>query len=61
MFARVARDLQFVLHGPELKKTIETQLSGVIRQSSPAAFARQIREEADVWQSLFESMNFKPE
>jgi tripartite-type tricarboxylate transporter receptor subunit TctC len=58
---RVARDLKFVLNNPDIKKSIETQLSGVIQDSSPAAFAKQIQEETVVWKDLFATMNFRPE
>jgi hypothetical protein len=49
-----------VLHTPDIKKSIETQLSGSVPQSSPAQFAKDIRTEADVWKSLFAEMKFVP-
>lgn len=38
---------------PEVKKNIESTLSGAIQRSSPTAFAQQIREETEVWKELF--------
>ena len=58
---RVARDLQFVLHTSDVKKQIETQLTGLVQRSSPSALAKDLREEAQVWKDLFASMNVKPE
>ncbi len=58
---RFARDLEFVLHSPDVKNQIEMQLSGSVQQSSPAAFAKQLREEAQVWRDLFKTMNVKLE
>ncbi|WP_326536586.1 tripartite tricarboxylate transporter substrate binding protein [Pseudorhodoferax sp.] len=49
---RIARDLNLVLQNPELKRTIETQLSGVVQQSSPQAFAKDLEEEARVFGEL---------
>jgi tripartite-type tricarboxylate transporter receptor subunit TctC len=57
---RMAHDLQFVLHSPDIKKSIETQLSGSVQQSSPAQFAKDVRTEAEVWRSLFAEMKFVP-
>ena len=37
---------------PEVKKNIESTLSGAIQRSSPTAFAQQIREETEVWKEL---------
>lgn len=58
---RMARDLQFVLHNPNIKKLVETQLSGADQQSLPATCAKDIRSEAAARQTLFATMNLKPE
>jgi len=58
---RVARDLRFVLNTPDVKKQIENQLSGRVQDSSPAKFAKELRDEATVWKELFATMNIKPE
>lgn len=58
---RVAKDLNFVLHDPDMRKSIEAKLTGEVQDSSPAAFAKQIRDEAQAWKVLFASMNYKPQ
>lgn len=58
---RIGRDVGAVLADPALKKQVETTLTATVLRSSPAAFAKEIQEEAAVWKDLFQAMNYKPE
>lgn len=58
---RIGRDVGTVLADPALKKQVETTLTATVLRSSPAAFAKEIQEEAAVWKDLFQAMNYKPE
>ncbi|MGE4240494.1 tripartite tricarboxylate transporter substrate binding protein [Ramlibacter sp.] len=56
---RLARDLRFILNTPDVKKQIETQLSGQVQDSSPAKFAKELRDEYAVWKELFSTITVK--
>jgi tripartite-type tricarboxylate transporter receptor subunit TctC len=58
---RVSQDLATVVSDKEFKKSVETLISGNLLQSSPAAFSKELKEEADVWRDVFVSLDIKPE
>jgi tripartite-type tricarboxylate transporter receptor subunit TctC len=58
---RISKDMLALASDPSLKKQIESRLTGSVVRSSPAAFAREIHEETNVWKDLFHAMNYKPE
>ncbi|MCC6198495.1 MAG: tripartite tricarboxylate transporter substrate binding protein [Burkholderiales bacterium] len=58
---RISRDLLAVTTDPAVKKQIETTLSGALVRSSPAAFASELRDEANVWKNVFQKLGIKPE
>lgn len=58
---RIDRDVASIFEDPEFRKQVEDKLTASVAASSPAAFARDIREETRIWQDLFKTLNIKPE
>ncbi|MES2974798.1 MAG: tripartite tricarboxylate transporter substrate binding protein [Pseudomonadota bacterium] len=58
---RINRDVQAIFEDEAFRKEVETKLTASVAASSPAAFARDIREETAIWQDLFRTLNIKPE
>lgn len=58
---RIHRDVDTIFQDEEFRKQVETKLTASVVPSSPAAFAKDIHEEAAVWQELFKTLNIKPE
>lgn len=56
---RVGRDVLKVVSDPATKEKIEATLSANVMKSSPEQFAAEYRAEAEEWQKLLKSMNFK--
>ncbi|MFT3721106.1 tripartite tricarboxylate transporter substrate binding protein [Pseudorhodoferax sp.] len=58
---RVGSDLRTVLSDAELRKSIETRLTGTVPASSPAQFRKEYLEDAKAWQAAFIALDYKPE
>lgn len=58
---RINADVQAIFEDEAFRKEIETKLTATVAPSSPATFAKDIREETAVWQDLFKTLNIKPE
>lgn len=59
---RIASDVEAVFEDDGFRRQVETSLAAAfVSPSSPAAFARDIREETGLWQELFKSLNIQPE
>ncbi len=58
---RIGRDLLALAVEPAVKKQIESAISGSVPRSSPDTFAKEFREEADIWKGLIPTLNIKPE
>lgn len=55
---RVGRDLLALLSDPDFKKGLESRVTGTVLRSSPAEFAKEYYEEANVWKDVFAAMNY---
>lgn len=58
---RINGDVAAVFEDAEFRKQVEDKLTASVADSSPSAFAKDIREEAGVWQDLFKALNIMPE
>ncbi len=58
---RINADVQAVFEDEAFRKEVEAKLTASVAPSSPALFAREIREETALWQELFKTLNIQPE
>lgn len=58
---RIHRDVQAVLEEEDFSKQVEAKLTATVPVSSPDSFAKEIREEAAIWQDLFKTLKIQPE
>jgi tripartite-type tricarboxylate transporter receptor subunit TctC len=58
---RINADVQAVFEDDAFRKEVETKLTAAVVSSSPASFAKEIREETALWVDLFKKLNIKPE
>ncbi|MFT3721685.1 Bug family tripartite tricarboxylate transporter substrate binding protein [Pseudorhodoferax sp.] len=58
---RINADVQAIFEDEAFRKEVETKLTASVATSSPAAFAKDIRDETTVWQDLFKTLNIQPE
>lgn len=58
---RINGDVAAIFEDQEFRKQVEDKLTASVVSSSPAAFAKDIREETTIWQDLFKTLNIKPE
>ncbi|MBO9648144.1 MAG: tripartite tricarboxylate transporter substrate binding protein [Variovorax sp.] len=58
---RISSDVVTIFSDPEFRKQVEDKLTASVVDSSPGAFAKDIREETSVWQDLFKTLNIRPE
>jgi tripartite-type tricarboxylate transporter receptor subunit TctC len=58
---RIARDIMAVTTAPDLKDKIESDFSGVIPNSNPQSFAKDLALETKAWREYLTSINFKPQ
>jgi tripartite-type tricarboxylate transporter receptor subunit TctC len=57
----IARDFGTLYADEPFRKSLEDRLSGTLVQSSPAQFARDYAEEANVWKNTFATLGIAPE
>jgi tripartite-type tricarboxylate transporter receptor subunit TctC len=57
----IARDFGTLYTDEPARKSLEARLSATLVQSSPAQFAKEYAEEANVWKSTFEMLGIAPE
>jgi tripartite-type tricarboxylate transporter receptor subunit TctC len=58
---RVNADVQAVFEEEAFRKEVETKLNATISNSSPTAFAKDIRDETAIWVDVFKKLNIQPE
>jgi len=59
---RIKSDVEAIFADEAFRRQVETSLAAAfVSPSSPAAFAKDIREETGLWQELFKSLNIQPE
>ncbi|MFT3814922.1 MAG: tripartite tricarboxylate transporter substrate binding protein [Acidovorax sp.] len=59
---RISRDVDTIFSDETFRKQAEATLGATfVAHSSPAIYAKDIKEETDLWQDLFKTLNIKPE
>ncbi|MFT3719587.1 Bug family tripartite tricarboxylate transporter substrate binding protein [Pseudorhodoferax sp.] len=57
---RIAADLLAVSMAPDMRDRIESAFAGVVPQSDPASFARELEADTRQWKEYLDSIGFKP-